>query len=180
MGQEGFAKAVLSRRRKECEPKCRVHGSPAVEDEMSTTHAGEFELSLERQSGYAFEITFDKDHYPTLRVDEPAPLGEDSGPNPSRLLAASVANCLAASLLFCMQKRGHKAAGMSAKVKVVLGRNEERRLRIDHMDVTLHPTLGAGDGDGALGACLDQFEDFCVVTQSVRSGLDVRVKVEPT
>lgn len=147
---------------------------------MSTTHAGEFELSLERQSGYAFEITFDKDHYPTLRVDEPAPLGEDSGPNPSRLLAASVANCLAASLLFCMQKRGHKAAGMSAKVKVVLGRNEERRLRIDHMDVTLHPTLGAGDGDGALGACLDQFEDFCVVTQSVRSGLDVRVKVEPT
>ena len=59
---------------------------------MSTTHAGEFELSLERQSGYAFEITFDKDQYPKLRVDEPAPLGEDSGPNPSRLLAASVAS----------------------------------------------------------------------------------------
>lgn len=163
-----------------CEPKWRVRGSPGLEDEMSTTHAGEFEFSLERQSGYAFEITFDKDHYPKLRVDEPAPLGEDSGPNPSRLLAASVANCLAASLLFCMQKRGHKAAGMSAKVKVVLERNEERRLRIGHIDVTLQPALGAGDGVAALGACLDQFEDFCVVTQSVRHGLDVRVKVEPT
>lgn len=145
---------------------------------MSTTHVGEFELSLERQSGYAFDITFDKDHYPKLRVDEPAPLGEDSGPNPSRLLAASIANCLAASLLFCLQKKGHKADGMSARVKVELERNADRRLRIGHIDVTLNPHLTGGAE--ALSGCLDQFEEFCVVTQSVRNGLDVRVKVEPT
>ena len=145
---------------------------------MSTTQpAGTFDVSLELQSGYAFEITFDKDHYPRLRADEPAPLGEDTGPNPARLLAAAVADCLAASLLFCLQKRGQKPSGMSARVHVEMVRNEARRLRIGHIDVTLAPQL-AGASD-ALTACLDQFEDFCVVTQSVRQGLDVRVKVEP-
>ncbi|MCC6620714.1 MAG: OsmC family protein [Deltaproteobacteria bacterium] len=139
---------------------------------------GEFSLQLERQSGYAFEITFDKAHYPKLRMDEPAPLGEDSGPNPARMLAAAVADCLAASLLFCMQKQGVKPDGLSADVKVELVRNEERRLRIGSIDVALRPRVAAGSP--AIGACLSTFEDFCVVTQSVRNGLDVRVHVEPT
>ena len=33
--------------------------------------------------------------------------------------------------------------------------------------------------DATLQKCLGMFEDFCVVTQSVRDGLDVEVKVEP-
>jgi hypothetical protein len=28
--------------------------------------------------------------------------------------------------------------------------------------------------------CLELFEDFCVVTQSVRAGINVEVDVEPT
>jgi len=145
---------------------------------MMSQPVGHFDLHLERHSGYAFEVTFDKAHYPKLRVDEPAPLGEDTGPNPARLLAASVADCLAASLLFCMQKQGVKPDAMSAAVRVELVRNDDRRLRIGAIDVTLHPVVPAGSP--ALGACLSTFEDFCVVTQSVRSGLDVRVHVEPT
>lgn len=39
-------------------------------------------------------------------------------------------------------------------------------------------TLRAADA-AALGNCLDVFEDFCVVTQSVREGIDVEVTVEP-
>ena len=37
--------------------------------------------------------------------------------------------------------------------------------------------MAAADGPGLL-ACLDGFEDFCVVTQSVREGLEVNVNVE--
>ncbi len=144
----------------------------------ATQHVGGFEITLEHEAGYAFEITFDKAHYPKLRADEPAPLGEDTGPNPSRLLAAAVADCLAASLLFCLQKKGVKPTGMSVKVKVEMVRNEQKRLRIGTIDVTLNPYMGADSAE--LAACLDQFEDFCVVTQSVRGGLDVRVHVEPT
>jgi hypothetical protein len=57
-------------------------------------------------------------------------------------------------------------------------RNEQKRLRIGTVDVTLSPHMDADSTQ--LAGCLDQFEDFCVVTQSVREGLDVRVHVEPT
>ena len=45
-----------------------------------------------------------------LLSDEPAPLGHDRGPSPARLLLASVANCLVASLLFALRKQ-HNAPG---------------------------------------------------------------------
>lgn len=34
------------------------------------------------------------------------------------------------------------------------------------------------DGE-RIGRCLELFEDLCVVTQSVRTGIDVQVAVEP-
>ncbi len=59
-----------------------------------------FSVQLRLLDGYKFEIDFgDAGH---LFSDEPPPLGEGEGPNPSRLLAAAVANCLAASLLFAV------------------------------------------------------------------------------
>ena len=55
-------------------------------------------------------------------------------------------------------------------------RNEARRLRIGKVSVTLHTDLPLGDP--ALASCLSTFEDFCIVTQSVRQGIDVAVRVE--
>jgi uncharacterized OsmC-like protein len=68
---------------------------------MSDTH--QFSFTVEQQEDYAFLIRFDQD-IPPLLADEPPPLGQGAGPNPSRLLAASVANCLSASLLFALRK----------------------------------------------------------------------------
>ena len=141
---------------------------------------GEFTIHVEHQSGYEFLVKFDKEQYEPLRMDEPAPLGKDEAPNPARILAAAVADCLSASLLFCMHKAGAAPDGMAAEVKVELVRNADRRLRIGSMDVALRPRLGASDAArAALAGCLSRFEEFCVVTQSVRDGLDVRVHVEP-
>ncbi len=143
---------------------------------MSET-VSEFAIQIERVEGFEFRIHFDKPAYPDLLVDEPPPLGHDAGPNPARLLAAAVGNCLAASLLFCLQKAGTKAEAMKADVRVKIVRNEHKRLRIGGIEVTLHPRVQGGAA--ALQGCLGAFEDFCIVTQSVRDGLDVQVKVEP-
>lgn len=51
---------------------------------------------------YVFEIDFSD--FGKIITDEPELLGQGEGPNPSRLLAASVANCLAASLIFVVRK----------------------------------------------------------------------------
>jgi len=50
-------------------------------------------------------------------------------------------------------------------------------LRIGKIDVEIDPSIGAPD-DAKLKKCLDLYEDFCVVTQSVRKGLDVSVNVK--
>jgi organic hydroperoxide reductase OsmC/OhrA len=136
-----------------------------------------FAIDIDRIDGYEFRVRFDKPQLGELHLDEPPPLGNDNGPNPARVLAAAVGTCLSASLLFCLGKARVEVTGLSSEVEVELVRNEARRLRIGRVEVTLRPELGAAGSQ--LSDCLSEFEDFCVVTQSVRAGLDVRVKVEP-
>ncbi|MDX2013565.1 MAG: OsmC family protein [Myxococcaceae bacterium] len=112
-------------------------------------------------------------------TDEPAPLGKNEGPNPSRLLAAALVNCVAASLLFALGKKGVSVKGLSATAHVEVGRNEKNRLRIERVQVLVTPTVGADASAAAIDEAIDLFEDFCVVTQSVRAGLPVDVRVEP-
>lgn len=144
---------------------------------MSTTST--FDLTATRDEGYRFLIRFDGTDVPPLVTDEPAPLGKGQGPNPSRLLAAALVNCLAASLLFALGKKGVEVKGLTATAHVELGRNEQNRLRIQRVQVNVTPTVVADASAAAIDDAIDTFEDFCVVTQSVRAGLAVDVRVEP-
>ncbi len=135
-----------------------------------------FTLNLEHVHGYEFRLKFDWPDNPDLLMDEPAPLGANRGPNASRLLAASVANCLSASLLFCLSKAHAAPRGLKTAVTGTLARNEQGRLRIDKVDVAI--TLEEGpDTSARLQRCAGLFEDYCVVTQSVRRGIPVHVKI---
>lgn len=143
---------------------------------MSTQVASRFTIQVEQVDAYEFLVRFDKEQFAPLRLDEPAPLGHDAAPNASRILAAAIGNCLSASLVFCLKKANVTTAGVRADVSVEIVRNEARRLRVGKVDVTLHTTLPPDHP--ALVSCLPLFEDFCVVTQSVRHGIDVSVRVE--
>lgn len=139
--------------------------------------ASSFNIRIEQLSGYEFRVKFDKPHYPELYVDEPPPLGHDAAPNPARLLAVAIGDCLAASLQFCLTRGGAQLSDLKSDVHVELVRNEQKRLRIGRIDVTLRPRI---EGDAAaLARCASGFEDFCVVTQSVRQGIHVNVAIEP-
>lgn len=137
--------------------------------------AGEFTLHVEQVDGFDFRVRFDKERYADLRMDEPPPLGHDASPNPARILAAAIGDCLSASLVFCLKRRGVVVDGLRSEVRVQLVRNENKRLRIGNVEVSIHPQ--GPIPDEALDACLKTFEDFCVVTQSVRDGIDVKVNV---
>lgn len=137
----------------------------------------EFRLHLDQVDGYEFRVRFEDSPWPDLVCDEPPPLGRAAGPNPARLLAASIAHCLAASLMFCASKKKVSLVSMGADVVVQLVRNERRRLRIGGIKVILHPEVEA-ELEG-LSPCLAEFEDFCLVTESVREGVPIEVVVEP-
>ena len=137
---------------------------------------GRFNLELEQLEGYEFDVKLDWPELAGLRMDEPPPLGQRRGPNASRLLAAAVGNCLSASLLYCMSKADPPPGSLRTLVTCRVHRNEKGRLRIAALDVriTLAETLAAS---ARLPRCLDLFEDFCVVTASVRQGIPVTVEV---
>ncbi|MGH1470891.1 MAG: OsmC family protein [Cellvibrionaceae bacterium] len=108
-------------------------------------------------------------------TDEPEPLGGGEGPNPSQMLAASVGNCLAASLLFASRKYGDDPGEISATIEGSVER-VNKRLRITNISVKLQLDDNV-DRLPNIEKALNQFEDFCVVTQSVRSGINVDVSV---
>jgi uncharacterized OsmC-like protein len=144
---------------------------------MSTPQiASHFDIRVEQVDGFEFRVKFDKEQFAPLHMDEPPPLGHDSAPNAARILAAAVGNCLCASLVFCLGKAKVATSGVRADVRVDIVRNEAHRLRIGKIDVTLHPKLPPNQA--GLAECLATFEDFCLVTQSVRRGIAVDVHVE--
>lgn len=134
-----------------------------------------FSFSLEQQEDFAFLIRFGND-IPDLLTDEPPPLGKSTGPNPARLLAAGIANCLSASLLFALRKQKNRPGPLTASVTTHLARNERNLLRITDVDVVIQMESPA-DCIERLQEVLAQFEDYCVVTQSVRAGIPVNVTV---
>ncbi|MEW9900623.1 OsmC family protein [Chitinivorax sp. PXF-14] len=135
-----------------------------------------FTLRLEQQQGFQFLVSWDSPDVPELLVDEPAPLGHDTGPSPSRMLVLAVGNCLAASLLFSLRKFKNQSEPIRASITGELVRNEHNRLRIGHVEVELQMGAAA-DQLQHLDRVLEQFEDFCVVTESVRHGFPVAVTV---
>ncbi len=142
---------------------------------MTSEHP-RFSLDLKRISGYQFETNFDWEAA-SLLLDEPAPLGESKGPNASRLVGAAVGNCLSASLLFCLQKSKQTVRSLHTHVEGELIRNERGRLRLGQIEVTI--TLDVeSEQPQRVKRCLDLFEDYCVVTASIRKGVPVRVAVK--
>jgi uncharacterized OsmC-like protein len=134
------------------------------------------QISLEQTEDYEFKVRFDDTAIPDLTTDETSPLGHDAGPNPSRLLAAAVANCLAASLLFALRKYKNAPGTLGAHAKATLTRNEHGRWRVTRIAVDLQLADAAASLEH-LDRVIAQFEDFCIVTQSVRQGIEVDVAV---
>ena len=153
----------------------------AKESEPSSTAkrvvSSEFTLEVEQTEDYAFRVRFDKEQFAPLTMDEPAPLGKESGPNASRILAAAVGNCLSASLLFCARKGRANIGPIRTHVRAQLAKNERGRWRVVKLQVEIDPRIPEEEKQNAL-RCLDLFEDYCVVTQSVRQGIPVEVSVK--
>ncbi len=133
-------------------------------------------LTLEQEEDYSFRIRFDDTTIADLMADEPPPLGKGEGPNPTRLLVAAVANCLSASLLFALRKFKNTPARLVTHATAELVRNEQGRLRVGHLHADIR-LAESGTAHASLERILAQFENFCVVTESVRHGIDVSVSV---
>lgn len=132
---------------------------------------------LKHVGGYKFDITFDELPGKHVTMDEPAPLGGSEAPTAAMMLSSAVGHCLSASLLFCLQKSRAQLEDISTEVETTMVRNERGRWRIGGIKVKLKPIVSEPDSQ-KLERCKGMFEDFCIVTESVRDGVKVEVEVE--
>jgi uncharacterized OsmC-like protein len=133
-------------------------------------------LLLEQEGPYAFRVNFEGSGLDALHTDEPAPLGAGAGPNPSMLLLAAVANCVSASLVFALRKFKNAPAPIRAEITARKQRNAEGRWRIPRAEVVITLADKAADLEH-FDRVMAQFEQFCIVTQSVRQGIEVDIAV---
>jgi putative redox protein len=129
-----------------------------------------------RREGYAHDVAIEGGH--TILVDEPpAAGGSDSGPSPTRLLAASLASCIAITMEMYADRKGWTLGdvevevvteydgpaptGFAAVVRVADGLGDEERERLLEVarKCPVHRALAAAThvsvsaaGDGGLDA----------------------------
>jgi len=142
---------------------------------MSDDHS--FSVEVQQVEDFKFTVDFGLDGVDDLLLDEPSPLGGGAGPNASRVLAAAIGNCLCASLLFCLRRARAEVSGIGARVSGSWVRNEEGRWRIKEMEVEINPSVEE-EHASQLERCAEIFEQFCVASQSVRDGIEIKVKVK--
>jgi putative redox protein len=71
----------------------------------------------QRRSGYAHDVEIEGGHM--LRIDEPtAAGGTDTGPSPTRLLAASLAGCTAITIEMYAERQGWEVGQVEVDVDV--------------------------------------------------------------
>ncbi len=138
---------------------------------------GRFTIHLEQREGFQINVAFDWKRVPDLLMDEPPPLGEQQGPNASRMLAAAAANCLSASLLYCLFKEEPPDNCLRAEATCIMVRNAKKRQRIGRLEVTLIVNEVI-HGSPRFARCKDLFEDFCVVSASIRQGIPMHVTIQ--
>ncbi len=143
---------------------------------MSSEEMHSATVIVERLNNFEFRVRFDNPEFPEWVLDEPSPLGEDKGPNATRALAAAVGNCLSASLMFCLQRSKLVVDTIRAEVTPTTARNEEGRWRIQQIDVKIHIQMAEDDAP-RFQRCVDIFENYCIVTASVRQGIPVNVEI---
>src|SRR5579884_3488436 len=97
---------------------------------------GEFCVTLTREDNYRFVLDFGSGMAKTVS-DEPEPVGEDTGPNPEQLLAAAVANCLAASFFLAVPNLKEDPGHLSETAISRTGGNKKNRLRVTGLDVAI-------------------------------------------
>jgi uncharacterized OsmC-like protein len=135
----------------------------------------EISVTVTRQSRYQFVVDFSP-VAALLVADEPPPIGDGTGPSPTQLLAAAMANCLSSSLVFAATKYKEDPGPLTTTATCVVDRNEKNRLRVTAVNVTI--TLGnEPQSQDQLQRALAQFVDFCTVSQSVRAGIPLSVTI---
>lgn len=101
-----------------------------------------------------------------LAVDEPGPVGGDSGMMPTELLCASIASCFCLALAHVAGKRERELPGLRV---VVRAQRAGRELRYRHFEIEAQADVPERD----LAALLEPARRVCWVSNTLAHGVEL-------
>jgi uncharacterized OsmC-like protein len=143
-------------------------------------------VDLKLEKDMIFKINLGYEKIKELFIDET--IDERSkvwGPDAAHLLAMAVLGCLNASFIFCLNKRNLTIDDLEAHAEVSFKKNDKGYIRVKKIDVNIIPKTNNPATLKRINQCIKKmkddkmfFEESCIITASVREGIDVDVKVK--
>ena len=143
-------------------------------------------IDLKLEKNMIFKVNLDYEKIKELFIDETIDDRSNVwGPDAAQLLAMAVLGCLNASFIFCLNKRNLTIDDLEAHAEVSFKKNEKGYVRVKKIDVNIFPKTNDPATLKRINQCIKKikddkmfFEESCIITASVREGIDVDVKVK--
>ena len=100
------------------------------------------------------------------------------GPNPIKLLSSAILGCLSASYIFCLMKKNLSLDDYKAEAETVISKNDKGLYRIKEINVKILPNTNNPEVHKRMKQCHKFFEQYCTITESVRAGIKVNLKID--
>ena len=143
-------------------------------------------VDLKLEKDFIFKVNLGYEKIKELFIDET--IDERSkvwGPDAAQLLAMAVLGCLNASFIFCLNKRNLTIDDLEAHAEVSFKKNEKGYIRVKKIAINIIPKTNNPAVLKRINQCMKKmkddkmfFEESCIITASVREGIDVDVKIE--
>ncbi|MFX1394020.1 MAG: OsmC family protein [Promethearchaeota archaeon] len=136
-------------------------------------------VGLSLESGMLFKCDLGEMKVKDCYIDEENYKEVDMlGPNPSRMLGLAVTGCLSASFIFCLKKRDFIIDDLKAEAEITIAKNKKGFWRVKNINVNIKPKINDPETIKRADQCKKMFEQYCIVTQAVREGIDVEVNLD--
>ena len=143
-------------------------------------------VDMKLEKDLIFKVNLGYDKIKELFIDETMDeKSKEWGPDAAQLLGMAILGCLNASFLFCLHKRNLTIDDLEAHAEVSFKKIEKGYVRVDKIDVKILPKSNDPATLKRINQCVKKmkdnrmfFEETCIITASVREGIDINVNIE--
>jgi len=149
-------------------------------------HEENTKVSIQLDKDLIFKSLFDFEKTREIFIVETLEETEQMiGPDAATLLGMAVISCLSASFIFCLNKRNLTIDDLEASADISFYKTEKGYQRIENIDVKMKPKTDDPDVLKRIKQCTREmrsgdmfFEETCIITPSVREGINIKVNVD--
>jgi uncharacterized OsmC-like protein len=142
--------------------------------------AADARTDLQQVRKYRFTVEFADAPFGAITVDEPPPVGNDTGPNPVQVLAMAVGHCMSSTLVNTLERAHVAVTPLRTTVRATVGANARGRLRVQQLQVEISTRPIDEEDRTRFDHCVEIFPDFCTVSGALREGIPIESRVTST